>query len=1278
MRKKRKIIAYVLSMALMLTSLPIQLFAQVTNDLPLPISALIDTQTTTPGAIQINPNKYIGDGYEVEFKVTNQWTGAFNGEFVLTNTSDKPLENWTLKFDFQDEITNMWNAQIVTHEGNSYIIKNQGYNQDIAPGSSVNIGFQANWNDEISIPQKYDLLIAKQEVENTDYTIDFNVTSDWGQAFNGEISITNNTEETIEDWTLEFDFDRNIERFWTAEIVKHEDDHYVIKNAGYNANIAPGQTITLGFSGNPGNVDSKPTDYHLYKVVNIQSKVDKKAPIITVDTSKLQYDEGMGAYIIDQKLNALNGVITDDSAITSISYKISSGNLELKSTNIMPSKEWSIENIPLLIGKNSITIIAKDSSSNIGTTTLTLFNLSAENMEGIQLDQADDDSDGLLNYQEIYYNTDPLKPDTDGDGLNDYQELVITNTDPLKVDTDSNGITDDQEDFDQDSVKNIDELKLNGNPYGKDTDFDDLEDGQEIIKGTKLDEYDTDNDKLSDSKEIELGTDPLNPDTDGDGILDGDEEFSVTKTVSTEDADPNVVPTIDMEIPGNLIETLHISKLPEDDLYLPKEIPGYLGAGYEFELGDTFDKPATLTYKFNPEFLNREEFNPAIYYCDTENQEMVLLENQTVDLVNCTVTATVTHFSKYILIDKTQFDKVFEVEIKGPTEIENLNKPLDVVLVIDSSGSMDWNDNENIRLKVAKEFVGKLSDKDRVGIVDFDSYAYSICELTYDKEVAKTSIDSIDSSGGTSLTAGIKEAFKQFGSSIVSNFSLLATSEIQTQNTSEENQTNGLSNLGIQRIQTTKPSALQISFMSDENPEPREVLKYIIMLTDGDGDYDSKLTSQAVQNNVTIYTVGLGSDVDELLLTNIASQTGGKYYNAAVADDLIKEFDRITQDVVDLTKDSDSDGLSDYHEERLRWFNGITIKTDPNNPDTDGDGVLDGEEVVVVVDEKNNVHHYTMYSNPTLADTDSDGYIDSKVIGNVFSRNISYYSAEDYDEDGYINALDENVWKWDVSTRDLAILSQAIYCSDIKVGDTLSDLKQWIKEEANKGFYNTASVSEMKGWKLIDYRRERQDIKQDNLYGGFCYGVYEKGDNIVIVFRGSFGDRSKSINDGKGDWYLNFNGYPLGNDPGGTRAENIIDGLLYQYNRNNEKNVYIAGHSRGGFLAQRAMASAVNKKTDNLISGLKYFNSMGVVFSTETNEDMQRFMKLSLVSSKVTGYRVKGFPKGDVVSILGNHVKLQKEYKVTDVALNNNPNDAITAAHSMSNFTYYIMSWRYK
>lgn len=327
MKTKKRILAFLLTLTLTITSLPMHLFAQETTDTSLSMSAIVDSQTTTPAVIEINPNKYIGDGYEVEFKISSQWPGAFNGELILTNTGDEALENWTLKYDFDHDITNMWNAQIVSHEGNSYIIKNMGWNQDIAPGGSVHIGFGANWNDRIKAPGNYDLLIAKQEVEDTDYTIDFKVTSDWGQAFNGEISITNNTEETIEDWALEFDFDRNIERFWTADILEHENNHYVVKNRGYNANITPGATIILGFTGSPGNVTNGPDKFkltsfkemELIDIIPVLETVPSHGTCALVDTPiEIKFDDTLNEFkqILPYLQNGqydlkLNGAVVD-------------------------------------------------------------------------------------------------------------------------------------------------------------------------------------------------------------------------------------------------------------------------------------------------------------------------------------------------------------------------------------------------------------------------------------------------------------------------------------------------------------------------------------------------------------------------------------------------------------------------------------------------------------------------------------------------------------------------------------------------------------------------------------------------------------------------------------------------------------------------------------------------------------------------------------------------------------------------------------------------------
>jgi hypothetical protein len=65
-----------------------------------------------------------------------------------------------------------------------------------------------------------------------------------------------------------------------------------------------------------------------------------------------------------------------------------------------------------------------------------------------------------------------------------------------------------------------------------------------------------------------------------------------------------------------------------------------------------------------------------------------------------------------------------------------------------------------------------------------------------------------------------------------------------------------------------------------------------------------------------------------------------------------------------LIIDSDNDGLTDAEEKALG--------TDPNNPDTDGDGLFDGEEVKVYK------------TDPLNPDTDGDGFKDGAEVKNGY------------------------------------------------------------------------------------------------------------------------------------------------------------------------------------------------------------------------------------------------------------------------------------------------------
>ncbi len=83
---------------------------------------------------------------------------------------------------------------------------------------------------------------------------------------------------------------------------------------------------------------------------------------------------------------------------------------------------------------------------------------------------SDSDGDGLTDFEENLWGTDPLNPDTDADGLIDGQEVFEYGTDPLLADSDLDGLRDGMEVF-----------YYFTNPMKESTDGDKYDDGQEIM-----------------------------------------------------------------------------------------------------------------------------------------------------------------------------------------------------------------------------------------------------------------------------------------------------------------------------------------------------------------------------------------------------------------------------------------------------------------------------------------------------------------------------------------------------------------------------------------------------------------------------------------------------------------------------------------------------------------------------------------------------------------------------------------------------------------------------
>jgi hypothetical protein len=635
----------------------------------------------------------------------------------------------------------------------------------------------------------------------------------------------------------------------------------------------------------------------------------------------------------------------------------------------------------------------------------------------------DPDGDDLPDEQEQRLGTDGDSPDSDGDGLTDGYEALRTGTDPLVVDTRATGTADADKDVDSDGLTHLAEAAAGTDPLNPDSDGDGLTDGSEIAGGTDPRKQDSDTDGLTDDSELRLGTDPRNPDSDGDALLDGFETY--TSTAGSDDGAVSVALTGVGDVAGSA----SFDSLREDERF--QSLPGQVSDAFDITVPGAFTD-ARISFAFDPAAVpNGDLAGLRVMYYDELAQTFLELDTQGLDAATGTAWAQTSHFSTYVLFYLPAWNAVWTTtdgsSPRGPDSGEFKN--IDVMLTLDSSGSMSWYDPRGLRRTAAKQFVDALVEGDRAGVIDFDGGARKLAGLTTDFPAVKAAIDRIDSWGGTNIAAGVS----------------LGNAEL---------------------IDAGDPDHLKVQ----------------ILLTDGEGYYDPRLTQQAKDAGITIYTIGLGPGVDAGLLGRIATGTGGTFFPVSSADGLPQIFRRIADGGGSLT-DSDGDGLPDSQETSgIRLCTGELLKTNPQLRDTDGDGLSDLEEL----GQRQSVPAGSCYaptSNPATGDTDRDGLLD------VEEREIgtSPYRA-DSDSDSLSDAREINETGSDPLNRN----SDKDGRDDAEEADKDSDpyfrdLEGWDHAKAAvAGFIWGDSGERAVRWHLID----RSTLESLSYLGGWLVSGY--------------------------------------------------------------------------------------------------------------------------------------------------------------------------------------------
>ncbi|MDP1806495.1 MAG: cellulose binding domain-containing protein, partial [Acidimicrobiales bacterium] len=306
----------------------------------------------------------------INYTVGDNWGSGFVGNMTMP-AGAQGLHGWTVEFDASFTISNIWGAEIVSHVGDHYVVRNVAWNSNVSAGGNATFGFQAtpgaggtaasglllNGADDppppvlptlavgdasivegsagtsqlaftvtlsqaaagpvtvhystangtatagldygaqsgtltfaagetsktIQVVIAGDIAVEANEaltlslsapsgatiadgsavgtITNDDVapppqptggaSLDYAVGSNWGSGFTAEMTVGAGS-GGLDGWTVEFNASFNITTIWNGEIVSHVGDHYVVRNAGWNGQVAGGRDVSFGFQAAPG------------------------------------------------------------------------------------------------------------------------------------------------------------------------------------------------------------------------------------------------------------------------------------------------------------------------------------------------------------------------------------------------------------------------------------------------------------------------------------------------------------------------------------------------------------------------------------------------------------------------------------------------------------------------------------------------------------------------------------------------------------------------------------------------------------------------------------------------------------------------------------------------------------------------------------------------------------------------------------------------------------------------------------------------------------------
>ena len=217
-------------------------------------------------------------------------------------------------------------------------------------------------------------------------------------------------------------------------------------------------------------------------------------------------------------------------------------------------------------------------------------------------------------------------------------------------------------------------------------------------------------------------------------------------------------------------------------------------------------------------------------------------------------------------------DQVLAEELDTEVQLnsdDGASLPIDIMLVLDNSGSMKKNDPNFLVTEAIKEFISQKNENTRVGIIIFDGKAQLKISLT------------------------------------VASFA------------NREAILNSIKGINYTGQYTDFPAAIERAIYELKDNGREDALKSIIFMTDGIVDTGNvnrdlekskwmreDLAADAADNEIKIFGIAFTEAADFQLIQSISQQTKGEYFRALVAEDLQNVFQQINEVINKVSESS--------------------------------------------------------------------------------------------------------------------------------------------------------------------------------------------------------------------------------------------------------------------------------------------------------------------------------------------------------------------------------------